>query len=1344
MQEDKICPFPGLRPFNEAESIFFRGREEHIEKIISQLEEKKFVMLTGASGDGKSSLVYAGVIPNARAGFFKAKFNNWLIADLRPERSPLKNLAFSLAEKLNLETEVVEESLKFGFNSLVNLYKNSAFHLDYHDSNYKNSSEQEQKKLKRGAANLFILVDQFEEFFTNPENYKDGQASNESQLVVNLLLETARIALVENLPIYIVCTMRSDYIGQCAAFRGLPEFIGFSQFFVPRLKRKEIQQVISEPALLSGNSISSRLVETLINEIGDGFDQLPVLQHTLNRIWHKTEKGKFEMDLLHLAMVGGLPPDQLPESDKLIYQNWFEKVASSKKLFFNKASLNTVLNAHAYELFETAHEYYNATHADKIEKAEAQRIIKTAFQCLTKIDESRAVRNRMSLLEITEIINDPEISVEKVDGVLELFRLQGNTFLKPFAHGTENEVLQLEAETVLDITHESLIRNWDILQKWADEEHENWLTFQDFSKQLKRWLSNGKAAGFLLPIGALSFFENWYNQCQPNKYWLARYDEGTSSLKDKQLDAEKTLLDANEFIKASARRLFFSRTVLKYGATKIIAVFGFIMLLIACTYYYFDFKKKQNANVIQRIMAKGELLLNSPDVDATIKADFLINYYRLTSNSSIVAQESYEDLLNKLNNDSMAFEIGYSMLNQCKTITSNDSLPYDNKDVLSNQVFTYLFHRFENETNRQLMNLVEKKTVIVNLKRVNQFLGVCALMKNSSPKKDSTEVASICNKAIGLTKKLLKESIEEIEPFNSATKAPDLNYCISLLISIEDNPISNNLIHFFYPNLNSKDTNDVNFFALLVYSYQKKYSLSCIELEEEGRSEMTALLLAENFDNIPAIKNILNNLSGEPMPFLRKPNVKFEPYIYYTLLRHSKAPIQTFDFYLNSIVRQGLFSKTEILGRLVQDFFENLRATSQHQVANQYLVNYFIPDKRKEEVWDYLLSNLEGNKNLNDSSKLELAFYLKLRGIYCFDISHNPDSGKKYFDKAVDIFNSINPQYLKMQLILNPDFNNKAKLPHAALFLYPTSMTNFTYLEYTCNWTSGSWTNTQFSLARKESFWNYLNLNNKISIYDNESGANTLFYFLDKNSGVRNISKKMIEICRANINKIDLSSNPSFNYRGLVLFKIDTCLKLGDTTKAKEHYHAFIQGLTKDFEPRGIVLDWLKNDIKQFASYGFNKEALQLLKLVPENSEKIDLLINICYALQTEGAIEDTFVYLDQLFDIPKKDKLSNISLFRALGIIGGKEINGLAQLQLRKTTEIMKPQALQNLIQGVAERGSYYEALQYMPEYISESTELGLYNGLLKAEILKNENKTFKDCFKGNWNDAAFYKRQQ
>ena len=171
----------------------------------------------------------------------------------------------------------------------------------------------EKLHLKREAANLIILVDQFEEFFTNPENYHKGVPSRDANLVLNLLLETARIALEEDLPIYIVFTMRSDYIGQCAAFRGLPEYIGFSQFFVPRLNRTQLQQVIEEPAILSGNRITRRLTERLIHDLTEGVDQLPILQHALNQVWHAADNGKEEMDLIHYAMVGGMPVNELPD-----------------------------------------------------------------------------------------------------------------------------------------------------------------------------------------------------------------------------------------------------------------------------------------------------------------------------------------------------------------------------------------------------------------------------------------------------------------------------------------------------------------------------------------------------------------------------------------------------------------------------------------------------------------------------------------------------------------------------------------------------------------------------------------------------------------------------------------------------------------------------------------------------------------------------------------------------------------------------------------------------------------------------------------------------------------------
>ena len=94
-EADQICPYTGLRSFTEEESLYFKGREEDIDQATQQLQRNKFLMLTGASGDGKSSLIYAGIIPNARAGFLKSKYTQWCVADFRPERTPFHNLCKS-------------------------------------------------------------------------------------------------------------------------------------------------------------------------------------------------------------------------------------------------------------------------------------------------------------------------------------------------------------------------------------------------------------------------------------------------------------------------------------------------------------------------------------------------------------------------------------------------------------------------------------------------------------------------------------------------------------------------------------------------------------------------------------------------------------------------------------------------------------------------------------------------------------------------------------------------------------------------------------------------------------------------------------------------------------------------------------------------------------------------------------------------------------------------------------------------------------------------------------------------------------------------------------------------
>ena len=434
-----MCPYPGLRPFTEEESIFFKGRDLHIRQIVKLLEENKMAFITGASGDGKSSMVYAGVIPYIRAGFFKSEFNSWLIADFKPQRNPLAALTQSTAEQLGIDKEQCAKELETGFSSLIDLYKKSEFYVT------------NQPDAANKGKNLLIIADQFEEIFTNTDNFQAGQPSEESYTAINLLLETVRISVAEKLPVYVIFTMRSDFISQCTVFKNLPEFIAYSQFFVPQLKRDEIRQVIEEPAILAGGSVSTRLTEVIINNLNNGFDQLPVLQHALNLLWKMADNGKTPLDLIHLAKIAGISKDVLSDSEQKEFDQWFSTRPAYEKKYFEKTDLNNVLNTHAGILYESAFGYFdkNAFWADKnITPEDSKDIIKATFKCLTKIDNNRPVRNRCTLNEITGVINKDHISNATVCGVINIFRAPENTLLRPFIDPDNLESQYISGDTV--------------------------------------------------------------------------------------------------------------------------------------------------------------------------------------------------------------------------------------------------------------------------------------------------------------------------------------------------------------------------------------------------------------------------------------------------------------------------------------------------------------------------------------------------------------------------------------------------------------------------------------------------------------------------------------------------------------------------------------------------------------------------------------------------------------------------------------------------------------------------------------------------------------------------------
>ena len=624
-------PYPGLRPFSGDEAIYYCGRESHVEVICDLLKQNKFLMVAGASGDGKSSLVFAGLVPAMQAGFFKAHYSEFRVASFRPERSPMENFAASLAAVLG-ETDVrsLQTRLNYGFSSLVEIFREAV-------------------PSDGPGYNLVIYADQFEELFTYPENYRDGKCSADAQLLVNLLLETSRLSLEQNLPVYVVCTMRSDYIGQCSSFRGLAEYIGFSHYFVPRLNRLELRRVIEEPAMLNGDDISPRLVERLLYDLEEGNDQLPVLQHALSRIWLLAgEKGQ-AMDLIHYAMAGGMGAEELPEENQVEFRKWLAGQPAELQPIYSQAGLDNVLNLHAEGLLLEA---VDICLEQKIGGENSAEVPGKIFRCLTQIDRSRVVRNQVSAEELLQILEIPGLQMPQLDAVTAVFRKPGNTFLRPFIN--ENSA-ELKAGSVLDITHESLIRNWDKLAAWTETEENDKQTFRDFDKQLQRWLQKQKSSDYLLPIGPLTQYEDWFNKKKPNVGWLAGLNEDDDIRDVKLKKAVQLSEDAQAFIRKSARRLLLTRTVMKYGVNRILLLAGSLVVAFSCLFYYLEYRYKQNDAVVERTFMEGKDLMTNPNVSKVQKARFAILWERHYGENSFVP------LLDSLHNDTLAFDVGIEM-----------------------------------------------------------------------------------------------------------------------------------------------------------------------------------------------------------------------------------------------------------------------------------------------------------------------------------------------------------------------------------------------------------------------------------------------------------------------------------------------------------------------------------------------------------------------------------------------------------------------------------------------------------------------------------------------------------
>ncbi len=312
------------------------------------------------------------------------------------------------------------------------------------------------------GSRVLIVVDQFEELLRLPPDEADA--------FISLLLAAVR---QKEIPISLLLTMRADVIGQCARFRGLPERLNAGQFLMPRLTRKQLHDVICKPAEAFGGAVDERLAHRLLRESGNDPSHLPVLQHCLMRMW----------------AVAGQEPDTSDHSGPHLGIADYQTVGG----------LQHALSRHADEAYEELDEH-------------GQRIAEILFRCVSERSPDRQdMRRPTTLQNIAAVVG---AAVSDVQVVAEIFRRSDRCFLSPSA-GTP-----LEPDTLLDISHESLIQQWKRMSAWASEEAKSADMYRRLEQTARLWKS-GDAALWTTPD--LEHALAWKAQNRPTAAWARRY-----------------------------------------------------------------------------------------------------------------------------------------------------------------------------------------------------------------------------------------------------------------------------------------------------------------------------------------------------------------------------------------------------------------------------------------------------------------------------------------------------------------------------------------------------------------------------------------------------------------------------------------------------------------------------------------------------------------------------------------------------------------------------------------------------------------------------------------------------
>jgi hypothetical protein len=255
------CPYRGLLPFGESDADVFCGRErltaEQAVRVAGRVSGGGLVMVTGASGAGKSSLLRAGLLPALTRGVLVHGSEEWPRMVITPGRDPLAELAIGLAALSGGDAVAFRDGL---------LRRPAQSHLAVRQALAADAARRDGELMSAGGTKrLVLIVDQFEQVFTLHPGM-EGEPARQA-FIAALHASACPAEPGDDPSALVVIGVRGDFCDRCAAYPELVCALQEGQFVVGPMTEPDLRLAITGPADEAGLRIGDALTDTIIGDL---------------------------------------------------------------------------------------------------------------------------------------------------------------------------------------------------------------------------------------------------------------------------------------------------------------------------------------------------------------------------------------------------------------------------------------------------------------------------------------------------------------------------------------------------------------------------------------------------------------------------------------------------------------------------------------------------------------------------------------------------------------------------------------------------------------------------------------------------------------------------------------------------------------------------------------------------------------------------------------------------------------------------------------------------------------------------------------------------------------------